>query len=399
MIQKANCSSLLELGNISLLPEELQFLKEHCNYLNDAYLEFLQDFRLHPREQVGITFTPSGEDTGASTDLGDIHVDIKGKWVDTILYEIPILALTSEAYFKFMDKDWNYDGQQEKAYGKGMKLLEAGCVFSEFGTRRRRDYHTQALVFRGLVTASEAAKKRGLPGKLSGTSNVHLAMRFGIPPVGTVAHEWFMGIAAIKNDYTHATEEALRHWVSCFGEGVLGIALTDTFGTPTFLEAFKKPIEKLPDAPSDTTHKPSIADSFVAAAESFLAKAEAGKPKTYAEVFTGVRQDSGDPAEFVKTMRKFLDEEGIKDKKVIVFSDSLNIERCLAYKQVAEEAGFQPTFGVGTFLTNDFQRLSDGSNSTPMNIVIKLSSAAGNPAIKIRYVSSLYLSRQRRFSY
>lgn len=263
-----------------------------------------------------------------------------------------------------MDKDWDYAGQQEKAYEKGIKLLEAGCIVSEFGTRRRRDYHTQALVFRGLVNASHDAEKRGLPGKLSGTSNVHLAMRFRIPPVGTVAHEWFMGIAAIKNNYAGATEDALRHWVSCFGEGILGIALTDTFGTPEFLKAFNKPTRRLSDAQDSLTNE--------------------SEKKTYAEVFTGVRQDSGDPAEFVKTMRQFYDKSGIKDKKVIVFSDSLNIEKCLEYKKVAEDAGFQPTFGVGTFLTNDFTRLSDGTNSTPMNIVIKLSSANNNPAIKIR---------------
>lgn len=380
-------AQITKLGNISLLPDELHFLQQHCKYLTPAYLEFLQDFRLHPREQVTISFTPTAQDTGADTDLGDIQLDIKGSWVDTILYEIPILALTSEAYFKFMDTDWNYDGQEEKAYDKGIKLLEAGCVFSEFGTRRRRDYHTQALVFRGLVKASKEAEKRGLPGKLSGTSNVHLAMRFGIPPVGTVAHEWFMGIAAIKNDYPRATEEALRHWVSCFGEGVLGIALTDTFGTPEFLKAFNKTIERLPDAPAPTEHKPSIADDFISAAKDVIAKTGLAdgtpKPKTYADVFTGVRQDSGDPVEFVSTMRKFYDSVGIKDKKVIVFSDSLNIERCLEYKKVAEEAGFQPTFGVGTFLTNDFVRTADGSKSTPMNIVIKLSSADNNAAIKI----------------
>ncbi|PSR94150.1 Quinolinate phosphoribosyl transferase [Coniella lustricola] len=359
---------ITKLGNISLQPEELRFLQQHCPYLTADYLAFLQDFRLHPREQIAIKFVPAGEDTGSSTDLGDVDIAIKGTWVDTILYEIPILALTSEAYFKFMDKDWSYDGQQNKAFAKGVKLLEAGCIFSEFGTRRRRDYHTQALVFRGLVQASEDGKKRGLPGKLSGTSNVHLAMRFGIPPVGTVAHEWFMGIAAIKNNYARATEEALRHWVSSFGEGVLGIALTDTFGTPEFLKAFKLPVDKFPGSPVATVDAVS---------------ADGKTPKSYAEVFTGVRQDSGDPAEFVKRMRDFYDSVGIKDRKTIVFSDSLNIEKCLEYKKIAEDAGFQPTFGVGTFLTNDFTRLSDGSNSTPMNIVIKLSSASDNAAVKI----------------
>jgi nicotinate phosphoribosyltransferase len=284
-----------------------------------------------------------------------------------------------------MDTDWEYDGQEDQAFAKGMRLLEAGCVFSEFGTRRRRDYHTQALVFRGLTKASKEGEKRQLPGKLSGTSNVHLAMRFNIPPVGTVAHEWFMGIAAITGDYRKASEEALRHWVGCFGEGVLGIALTDTFGTPEFLKAFSKPLRLLDDEPATPTkqRKHSLADSFISAAEP---PAQTGSPsaKSYAQVFTGVRQDSGDPTNYVKIMRKFYDEQGITDRKVIVFSDSLNIDRCMEYKKVSEEAGFQPTFGVGTFLTNDFVHKTTGKKSTPLNIVIKLSSAAGRPAIKIR---------------
>lgn len=267
-----------------------------------------------------------------------------------------------------MDTDWNYDGQEEKAYSKGIQLLEAGCILSEFGSRRRRDYHTQALVFRGLVKASKDAQKRDLPGKLSGTSNVHLAMRFNLPPVGTVAHEWFMGIAAITNDYLKASEEALRRWIGCFGEGVLGIALTDTFGTPAFLKAFSRPISYLPDTPNIP-----LLDGTQSTTSS----------RSYAEVYAGVRQDSGDPTSFVKVMRDFYESQGIKDKKTIVFSDSLNIEKCIEYKRISEEQGFQPTFGVGTFLTNDFVQLSTGKKSVPMNIVIKLSSAAGNPAIKI----------------
>jgi len=371
-----------KLGNISLSAEEHQFLRTHCPYLTPSYLEFLQEFRLRPREQVSIKFLPLERDTAAETDIGDIDIIVSGTWAETILYEIPLLALTSEAYFKFMDPDWTYDGQEDKAFEKGMRLLEAGCVFSEFGTRRRRDYHTQALVFRGLTKASKEAEKRGLPGKLSGTSNVHLAMRFDIPPVGTVAHEWFMGVAAIAGDYTAATEEALSRWVGCFGEGVLGIALTDTFGTPEFLKSFSKPLRHQGEPAPPAERKPSIADSFISATTSWV---KAHKPnKSYAEVFTGVRQDSGDPRTFVRLMRKFYDEQGVQDKKVIVFSDSLNIDRCMEYKQVSEEAGFQPTFGVGTFFTNDFIHTKTGTKSTPLNIVIKLSSAAGRPAIKIR---------------
>ncbi|KAI8689052.1 Nicotinate phosphoribosyltransferase [Fusarium keratoplasticum] len=354
-----------KLGNISLSTDEYLFLKKHCDYLTTDYLNFLKEFRLSPREQVIATFTPVGEDNGDDSVVGDVDIQIKGAWVDTILYEIPMLALTSEAYFRFMDTDWNYEGQEEKAFEKGMTLLEAGCVTSEFGTRRRRDYHTQALVFRGLVKASKEAEKKGFPGKLSGTSNVHLAMRFNIPPVGTVAHEWFMGVASIIGDYKKATEEALRHWVGCFGTK-LGIALTDTFGTQEFLRSFSLPVRPVEGGfPAETFQKTD------------------GSMKTYAETFAGIRQDSGDPAEYTKVMRDFYDKQGITDKKLLVFSDSLNIEKCLEYKTISDKLGFQPTFGVGTFLTNDFTHLKAGTKSVPLNIVIKLSSAGGRPAIKI----------------
>jgi nicotinate phosphoribosyltransferase len=331
-------------------------------------------------------------DTGKDTDVGEFKMEIKGLWVETILYEIPLLALTSEAYFRFVDTDWTYDGQEEKAYDKGMRLLEGGCIASEFGTRRRRDYHTQALVFRGLVKASKEGEKQGLPGKISGTSNVHLAMRFGIPPIGTVAHEWFMGIAALTNDYEHATETALSYWVGCFGAGVLGIALTDTFGTSIFLRAFGKPIPRVTSTLNGfATTSPTCISSSTAETDHLGSTSppihapvdDASPAPTFAQAFSGVRQDSGDPATFVKTMRDFYDAQGITEQKTIVFSDSLNIDLCLRYKEISEAAGFHPTFGVGTYLTNDFEHLTTGKKSVPLNIVIKLSSAAGRAAIKI----------------
>ena len=242
---------MIELENIRLSPEELEYLKTTCTYFSHSYLRFLTTFRLRPSEQVKVLFKPL-KDTGSANDLGDIHFEIGGLWLHTILYEIPLLALTSEAYFRFCDKDWNHKGQEEKAYAKGIKLMENGCVFSEFGTRRRRDYRTHDLVMQGLTRAAGTASEHGWKGKLSGTSNVHFAMKYGVAPVGTVAHEWFMGIASITNDYEHANETALRYWVGCFGEGVLGIALTDTFGTPTFLKAFEKSLPTVAQAEVDT---------------------------------------------------------------------------------------------------------------------------------------------------
>jgi nicotinate phosphoribosyltransferase len=202
----------LELANLSISPDELDFLRKECPYLDEAYLHYLKSFRLRPNEQVELSF----QELDSSAD-GDLHITVRGLWVETILYEIPLLALTSEAYFKFCNTDWDYDGQEERAYWKAKTLLEGGCLFSDFGSRRRRDYHTHDLVIQGLVRASKESDSQG---KLTGTSNVHLAMKHGIPPVGTVAHEWYMGIAAITNNYEEANELGLRYWVACFGEGV-----------------------------------------------------------------------------------------------------------------------------------------------------------------------------------
>ena len=389
--------------------DELEFLRKNCPYLDEAYFNYVKSFHFRPNEQVDLSF----EELDGS-EYGDVHITIQGRWVETILYEVPLLALTSEAYFKFCNTDWDYDGQEQGAYSKGKTLLEGGCLVSDFGSRRRRDYHTHDLVVKGLVRAS---KERDLKGKLTGTSNVHLAMKHGIAPVGTVAHEWYMGIAAITNNYEKANELGLRYWVGCFGEGVrpesrpfieiaaltcdfkvLGIALTDTFGTSAFFKAFRKPIvpittasrgaaATLPSAANETTaaHIESLADTKPPITAPYKGDQQEDKsqPRSYAEVFAGIRQDSGDPKYYVKEARIFYDSIGITGRKAIVFSDSLNVERCLEYKAVAEEAGFAPSFGVGTSFTNDFVHKSNGKRSVPLNIVIKLSRAGGRPAIKI----------------
>ncbi|KGO77192.1 Nicotinate phosphoribosyltransferase-like protein [Penicillium italicum] len=348
-----------KLAVIRVTAEEREWLRQKCPYLNDAYLAFLETFHLRPSEHIKIKFVPE-QDTGSDSDEGNVEYIVEGLWLDTILYEIPLLALTSQAYFMFTDKDWDYENQEEKAYKKGCTLLQNGCVFSEFGSRRRRDFHTQDLVMKGLCRAAEEGKKQGWPGVMAGTSNVHFAMKYNKVAVGTVAHEWYMTIAAITDDYQKANELALSYWLGCFGEGVLGIALTDTFGTPAFLDAFSKPISA-PGQKSDD--KPNTI--------------------TYAQSYAGVRQDSGDPTFFVKMVRDFYDSQGITDTKTVVFSDSLDIEHCLEYKEIAEKAGFNPTFGVGTFFTNDFISKSTGQKSKPLNIVIKIATANGSPAVKL----------------
>ncbi len=91
--------------------EELKYLRSTCTYLNQPYLRFLESFRLRPSEQLRLFFNGT---RGSNDDQepGDVHIEIAGRWVDTILYEIPLLALISEAYFRFCDRDWTYDDQE-----------------------------------------------------------------------------------------------------------------------------------------------------------------------------------------------------------------------------------------------------------------------------------------------
>jgi len=352
------------LGSIYITEDELSFLRRKCPYFPMSYLEYLRNFRLKPDEEVKLEYkhhvSHENNTKEGKEEESNLTIAVSGTWAGTILYEIPLLVLVSEAYFRFSDTDWDYTSQEEKAFDKAMRLLQAGCAFSEFGTRRRRSYKTQELVLRGLIRAANTATSKGSlhqEAAFTGTSNVHFAHLLDLTPIGTVAHEWFMGIAAITQDYGTANLVGIEKWVSCFGQGVLGIALTDTFGTEQFLKCFK-------------TVRP-------------------GTDLTYAEIYTGVRQDSGDPEGFIRLMKKFysdLESETSRKigKKTIVFSDSLDVDLCLQYKSYAEKHGFASSFGIGTFLTNDFMHISSpGRKSTPMNIVIKISSAAGKPAVKI----------------
>jgi nicotinate phosphoribosyltransferase len=118
----------------------------------------------------------------------------------TLLYkpELPILALVSESFFKLGDTDWNpdMDIQYAAALEKGKRLIEGGCIFSEFGTRRRRNAQVQDVVVSALKAASLKFPGPTGPGTsyFSGTSNVHLAMKYDLSPIGTVAHEWTMAV-------------------------------------------------------------------------------------------------------------------------------------------------------------------------------------------------------------
>lgn len=96
---------------------------------------------------------------------------------------------------------------EERAFCKAEKMIRGGCVFSEFGSRRRRDYHTHDLVLQGLVAASKALPG---PGKLQGTSNVHFAMKYDLTPIGTVAHEVPISVISLTKSGLWALRQLLR---------------------------------------------------------------------------------------------------------------------------------------------------------------------------------------------
>jgi nicotinate phosphoribosyltransferase len=128
---------------------------------------FLESYRFKP-EQVIITFIPMEEDPNK----GQIAMEANGPWLEIILYEIPLMSLLSEIYFITVDKTWMHEDQEERAYRKGKRLLEVGCTFSEFGTRRRRSYKVQDNVVAGLIRADKEESSHTRGGRLFGTSNV-----------------------------------------------------------------------------------------------------------------------------------------------------------------------------------------------------------------------------------
>ncbi|KIY53116.1 nicotinate phosphoribosyltransferase [Fistulina hepatica ATCC 64428] len=351
-------------ASVSLTAEEKEWLRKSCPYFTDEYLSYLASYRFKP-SQVEILFTVSPD----RNDLGAISIRIAGPWLETVLWEVPLMAILSEVYFAYVDKNWSYNNpldmvaahapsdciaQEALAYHKAYRLLTHGCTFSEFGTRRRRSYHAQDIVMRGLVRAAE--DYADAPGKLSGTSNVHFAMKYGTAPIGTIAHEWFMGVSAITS-YDTGNIIALKLWQKTYKDKLL-IALTDTFSTKVFFSALMND----PDGPE------------------------------IMQTWTGLRQDSGDPLTFARCAKEVYNSLGIDNgSKVIVFSDSLDVDHCLKLREAAGKGGdglgFIVSFGIGTHLTNDFNKLSSldamSAKSKALNIVIKISSINGRHCVKI----------------
>ena len=300
--------SVNAMVELKLTKDEKQFLKETCPYLELPYLDFFGGYHYDPSE-VKIVQTEN-----------DLQVTVEGEWYRTILWEVPLLALISELHYEMnhLERDSN-EMVIGKTLEKANQLNKLGVTFAEFGTRRRHSYKVQDLVVEALVQNKTS--------KFIGSSNVHFAMKYGVKPIGTHAHEWFMFHAA-EYGFKMANALSLEHWVDVY-RGDLGVALSDTYTTDVFFQQFDK---------------------------------------KFAKLFDGVRHDSGDPIEFANKTIKHYEENGINPLfKYIIFSDGLNLEKVEEITKACKDR-IGISFGIGTNLTNDV-------GLKPMNIVMKLIAA------------------------
>ena len=308
------------MSNIRLTPEEKEFLQKKCWYLPPTFLDLLEGYRYNPSE-VGII-----------QNGGDLIITIEGYWYKTILWEVPLMALISELYFKMTHPEGIAKQRRElekKNLGKAQEFAKNLVKVADFGTRRRYSFENQLNVCKDLLSFHNSKSF------FVGTSNPLIAMMLDIPALGTHAHEWVSGIAAMKG-YAHANREMMDAWMSVY-EGDLGTALTDTFGVDAFLNDF-------------TT--------------------------LYAKLFDSVRHDSGDPYKFVDKMVAHYKKLRIDPmSKTIIFSDGLTIELSIKLAEYCE-GKIMCSFGIGTHLTNDV-------GVKPLNIVIKMIMIDGMHVIKL----------------
>ena len=315
---------------------DLRFTETELEYLNNikwlkgSYVDFLRLWQ--PRfEDFEIT---TGGDKG-------LTIETKGTWLNTSMYEIPTLAIVNEVYFR-MSYDYDKlmvsfnDRLEDKIKKVGIHGNYCISNFSEFGLRRRLSAEAQDLVVRRLAETKYSCST------FVGTSNVYLAKKYGLTPVGTMAHEWIMcvGQGNHKHNPAYSNWYALDAWVKEYGV-LNGIALTDTITTDCFLKDFQL---------------------------------------TYATLFNGVRHDSGDPYAWGDKMIAHYEKLGINPKtKTLLFSDSLNFEKADKLFRYFRDR-INVAFGIGTYLSND-------TEVEPLNIVMKTTLCNGQDVAKLSDIS------------
>ena len=301
------------LENVVITEEEIAFLRRRCRYIPEWFCNFLKGFR-YDRNWVKIRQDESGH----------LDVEFEGCWSNTILLEVKVLAIISELYYMMTGEaaSLDYDAYYRKSQDKGRRLIEAGCVFSDMGARRRASFKAQDTF---IKTMKECNESMSGPGKFIGTSNVYFAMKYDLVPIGTMAHELICAIAGMYGPQM-ANYLAMKTWASTY-RGALGTFLYDTYGWRIFSLNFSE---------------------------------------DYANMFKGLRVDSGDNYEQLDLIVEKYKSLNIDPRtKQIVFSNGLNVDDAIKLQRYAENKCI-PSFGIGTHFTNDFPGIK------PRNIVIKL---------------------------
>jgi len=311
-----------KMADLRLTREERVWLEKTCPYFTKAYLDYLSSYRYDP-DQVEI-----------SQQGNTLSVGVQGPWCRTILWEVPLMAIISETYFKVISPEiLSRQAIRARNQTKAQIMSKAGLTFVEFGTRRRFSAANHAHFLEDVLALEHHS--------MVGTSNVHFARIYGLAPMGTLAHEWIMFHAAL-GDYATANTASMDAWLKVYPD-VLGIALTDTFTTKLFLKAFTL----------DRANR-----------------------------FSGVRHDSGDPETFARDILAHYREKGIDPgTKAIVFSDGLNVERAMKIHAFCR-GEVKDSYGIGTNLTNDV-------GVDPLNIVIKLFWVQPEPGMEGRFTVKL----------
>ena len=311
---------------LSFTEEELQYI-DSLKWIKGSYIDFLRLW--HPRR----------EDIFIRWNDGELTIEATGTWLNTSMYEVPILAIVNEVYFRLQ---YNYNELLESFKERlEQKVNDLNTfkyrlsTFSEFGLRRRLSGEAQELAVKAFANPSNQFCKDT---HFVGTSNVYLAKKYNLKPIGTMAHEFIMcvGQGNHKHNPAYSNWYMMDSWVKEYGI-LNGIALTDTITTDCFLKDFQL---------------------------------------TFATLFSGVRHDSGDPIEWGEKLIKHYQDLGIDTKtKTLLFSDSLNFEKATMLNEHFKNR-INVAFGIGTYLSND-------TKVKPLNIVMKVTKCNGQDVAKL----------------
>lgn len=316
------------LCELRFLEDELEYLRS-LRFMRSDFVDYLELFKLKRRF---ITVSTDSK--------GRLFIDIEGPMIQAMFFEVFVLAIVNELYFNALSNESVIEEGQRRLDEKVALLHHYAAeqakdsrgtppfIVADFGTRRRFSKTWQAHVVETLHKAE--------PKIVGGTSNVYLAKKLGMTPIGTMAHEFMQAFQALDVRLRDSQKAALEAWVHEY-RGDLGIALTDVVGMDAFLRDF---------------------DLY------------------FAKLFDGLRHDSGDPYIWGDKAIAHYEKLKIDPKtKILTFSDGLNLNKAWELHQYFQ-GRIKTSFGIGTNLTNDM-------GITPINIVLKLVECNGQPVAKL----------------